>query len=150
MKHRRLLPQLIIFITICTLISGCAQYFRPELTPIQQAKLNVKIFTDQIKAINDALNEQLQIEKEQISQGTDPDWLLKKLRIEHKLDQKLKRANMILKEYTREVKMWEQTGLMSPNIIPYEHEFRAMMVEIINLLKEMAIENAKKKSERGR
>ena len=138
MKHK---AAAFLIIGLLVLISGCAQFSRQQLQPIQYAKLNVKLFTDQIKAINDALEEQLQMSRALAETTKNPDLLLKKLKIEHKLDKKLKRANTILKAYTREVQLWEKTGNMSPDIIPYEHEFRAMMVGIMNLLNELQMEN---------
>jgi len=127
----------ILFVLL--LLVSCAS----KLAPLDQAVVNIKLFNMQMKAINEALDKQLQLDKQLSENNVDRAWLLKKLKIEQRIDMRLKRANTILKAYIEEVDQWQKSGKMSPNIIPYEHEFRGIMIGIMNLLQELEFERQK-------
>ena len=121
MLTKRILPLVILII-----LSACAIPSK-QLTPLDQAKMNIHLFNTQMKVINDTIESRFRTTTS-----------LEEMKIQQELDKKLLEANNILIEYIKSVKLWEQTGMMQPSTMSYEQQFKQLMPVIFTLLNKLS------------
>ena len=109
------------------LLSGCAQYFRSELSPLDQAKLNIKAYRVQLESINN------EIQKFNEIASTKNDY-----EILQKADKYLLEATKLLQIYTKNVMMWEQMDEPPSDIYVNGYNLRNTLKRLVLLLEDIS------------
>ena len=142
--------KIVAVLFIGLILSACAglDYQDQNLTPLDQAKLNTKIYNLRLKCINSAISDQFNETRLKLITTENKTLLLYQFKMQQEIDTKLSQANKLLHDYIVNVDKWEKSGTMPIAVVSDEQQLHTLILEIVATLENSKITDLKEKIEK--